>query len=177
MSKKLNCRSIVLQHISTLRDNSSQKLSFVDIFAFLIAPLGASICLAYFKNVLSDDLLSLAVNFGAIITALLMSVLVLVYDQESKLLSEDHKEPSKKDEKNRKLNLLRELYQNICFTIVISLFIVVVAFAEMFAKSIGECGFMEYLLSFLTAATTFLFINISMTMLMIIKRFHTLITH
>lgn len=177
MSKKLSCGSIVTQHISTLRDNSTHEISIIDIFVFLIGPLGVAVILACFQKILSDGLLSLAVNFGAIVTALLMSVLVLVYDQESKLLSKTCKESSEEAVKNRKLKLLRELYQNICFTIVMSLFVVVAAFSEMFVKSFEQCGFVGYLLLFLTAITTFLFINVVLTMLMIVKRFHILITN
>ncbi|SDK78011.1 hypothetical protein SAMN05661010_00056 [Modicisalibacter muralis] len=175
MSRKLNFGGIVLKHIATLRDNRTGSLSFVDALVFLFVPLAIAISIAFLGNVLSNELLSLAVNFGAITTALLMSVLVLVYDQESKLLSSSD-DPSVKANKKIKLSLLRQLYQNICFAIVTSLCVVVASFLEMFLKGLGVGGYMEYVLLFFAAVVVFLFINVVLTMLMIVKRFHALLT-
>lgn len=177
MSRKINLTTIVVKHIATLRDNGTKELSMIDISVFLIFPFMASVALAYFGSVLSDDLLSLAVNFGAITTALLMSVLVLVYEQESKLLSIRHADVTLEAIKKQKLQLLRELYQNICFTIVVSLCVVVSSFLLMFFKGFEEFGYVVFLNNSLTAFVVFLFLNVVLTMLMIIKRFHALITN
>jgi hypothetical protein len=85
MSSKLNVFDIISGHISTLKSADSDRLNKVDILTFFGIPLLFSI-LGISKDFdLDTDLTSLLVNFGSIFTALLLSVLVLIYDQENKL--------------------------------------------------------------------------------------------
>ncbi|PTB03653.1 hypothetical protein C6V82_03980 [Halomonas urumqiensis] len=120
---------------------------------------------------------SLAVNFGAISTALLMSVLVLVYDQEAKIKYNIEVYPERYDGYRARLSVLRELYQNICYTIVVS--ILLVMFSVIGMSVLGNCVNVFFNLVFFVSSflVVFMFSNIVITMLMVIKRFHALLTH
>ncbi|WP_447928410.1 hypothetical protein [Vreelandella sp. EE27] len=182
MSRKLNVLQIVKAHIGTLKNNATGKASTVDAFVFLLMPFVLAVLAAYFVPVLKNDQLSLAVNFGAIITALLMSVLVLVYDQETKIKnviddSSKNVDHSKKQHLNIRIRLMQELYQNICFSIVSALFLVICSFAQIFIKDIVSECLGHWLLMFFTGCIVFFFMNIVLTILMVIKRFHALLTN
>ncbi|MDT1888187.1 hypothetical protein FPK60_23265, partial [Acinetobacter baumannii] len=76
----------------------------------------------------NKEIISLLVNLGSIFSALLLSVLVLVFDQEQKL--EDRKEIA--EEKGKavdplfptKKTLLEELYYNISYSVFCSIALV-----------------------------------------------------
>ena len=85
MSSKINIWSIVSGHIMTLKDSSSGRVSFLDYVTFYGVPFAVAVLFSIFGIKVTSDANSLLVNFGAIFTALLLSVLVLVYDQGEKL--------------------------------------------------------------------------------------------
>lgn len=182
MSRKINISSIVRRHVDTMRSNSTGKISVADVFVFIILPFAIATIATYYVPILKNDQLSLSVNFGAIITALLMSVLVLVYEQESKLQSilekvSDEMDYSKRKYYQLKIKLMRQLYQNICFSIVLALFLVVFSFVQTFLKDASAIDFGGWVLMFITWCIVFFFMNIVLTMVMIVKRFHALLTN
>ena len=85
MNAKINICSLIKGHIKTLYDASTQRLSYSDIVTFFILPAVIAILCSFWGVYLSNDIISLLVNFGSIFTALLLSVLVLVYDQVGKV--------------------------------------------------------------------------------------------
>ena len=85
MSSKINVSSIISGHLKTLKDAGSGKLSLLDGFTFFVFPILLACLCIIFKYEMNDQVTSLLVNFGAIFTALLLSVLVLVYDQGAKI--------------------------------------------------------------------------------------------
>lgn len=108
MSSKLNVKGIVTGHFGTLIDAGEKSVSYTDVFSFYILPaIIAAIGIFYCFNI-SEEIASLLVNFGAIFTALLLSVLVLVYDQENKI-DQSINEALQKAKKS----LLNHLYYNI----------------------------------------------------------------
>ncbi|NTX78282.1 hypothetical protein FCL49_05095 [Serratia proteamaculans] len=129
MSNKINILCIVTAHFNTLRDIGSNKISKSDCVTFVILPILISVFSAYNNFNLNKDLDSLLVNFGAIFTALLLSVIVLIYDQENRTIEKvrDNSE-SIGVVTNRKLSLLKELYHNISYAILCSLILVVLTF-------------------------------------------------
>ncbi|TMP45203.1 hypothetical protein CWB96_03780 [Pseudoalteromonas citrea] len=183
MSSKINISDIVVGHFRTLRSSGNDKISFIDLFTFILLPLLLSLVTVLCGLKLSNEMTSLLVNFGAIFTALLLSVLVLVYDQGSKI------DEKIKEDKNQghfldvKKSLLSELYYNICYSIVVSISLVFLCLVEKSVRgwaasfSISGCDLSfspsEHLLSPLVA---FLTLNLMMTILMIVKRMHVLLT-
>ncbi|MDS72059.1 hypothetical protein EDI83_23230, partial [Salmonella enterica] len=85
MSSKINICEVLIGHFRTLKDADTKKISIWDIFTFIILPFIIAASFSIFGTGITKDLISLLVNFSAILTALLLSVLVLVYDQESKI--------------------------------------------------------------------------------------------
>ncbi|EGQ8093075.1 hypothetical protein MA615_004494 [Vibrio vulnificus] len=186
MSSKINVIDIVRGHLCTFCDADSQKVSLYDIFTFFIVPLGVvGVCL-FFRFSLTDSITSLLVNFGAIFTALLLSVLVLVYDQGSKI---DNKVEALKDAKKHiapafgtRKKLLNQLYYNICYAILLSISLVVFCVLESVSR--GHVIEIEKFDSFvidlsawlLMPIVIFISLHLVLTILMIIKRMHTLLT-
>ncbi|MEO3682295.1 hypothetical protein ABHN84_08290 [Shewanella vesiculosa] len=182
MSSKINIIGIVSGHLSTLKNTTTKKISFVDLFTFYIIPTIAAAIALYFGFTQSNDLSSLLVNFGAIFTALLLSVLVLVYDQGTKI--------SEKIEKNGsslvlslKEQLLNELYFNICYSIVISISLVFLCLIEKIIHDWSydiSCQFFTFSFTpdkwIISPIIIFLTVNLMLTILMIVKRMHVLLT-
>ncbi len=77
MSNKISISDICCSHRETL--TARDQLSF---FGF---PILLAILAHVLEINLASDTLSLLVSFGSIFTALLLSLLVLIFDQESKL--------------------------------------------------------------------------------------------
>lgn len=180
MSSKINVCNIIFGHMNTLKDASSSKFSFVDAFTFFIVPL-VFLALAFVSDFkLNDSLISLLVNFGAIFTALLLSVLVLVYDQSSKL--------SERNERNKvpfyaiKKSLLDQLYYNICYSIVLALSLIFMCFLESITR--GKLLDLAYFngpkidinMYVFTPIVVFISVHLILTIIMIVKRMHVLLT-
>ena len=166
MSSKFNVGEIIFGHFKTLKDTGKNKVSIIDILSFYIFPVLVSIIGIYFCFNISKEMVSLLVNFGAIFTALLLSVLVLVYDQENKINQTDDDSL-----KTIKKNLLNQLYYNICYCIVISIVLVVVCLLHAVFNSI----FVSINIYLITPLIIMVLMNLILTILMIVKRMHVLL--
>lgn len=193
MSSKINIYDIISGHISTLKDSGSDNLNKLDILTFYGLPLLFSV-FSISKNFdLNDDLTSLLVNFGSIFTALLLSVLVLIYDQENKLddkkamLEQTNQTNGRFDEipfYDEKKQILNELYFTICYCVAGSMILVFSAAINSVIKTdsidLGNIGSIS--LSFdlntdvFTPLCIFIAINLILTIIMIVKRMHVLLT-
>lgn len=178
MSSKINVIEIISGHIKTLNDPKG-KIYTADLFVFYLLPLLLAILSIYHNFNLDKDITSLLVNFGAIFTALLLSVLVLVYDQESKI------ELVKKTDSlyEVKKNLLRELYYNISYSILCSVFLVLLCFFHSVVNgywieiSVFETQItMKFDVFVATPLVVFITSNLFLNIIMIVKRMHTLLT-
>jgi hypothetical protein len=181
MSSKINVKSIIAGHIKTLHAGNNEKISWVDLLVFFFIPLAISVIFLYFQINISKEVASLLVNFGAIFTALLLSVLVLVYEQSNKL-------KEKKDNDifyNLKVKLLNELYYNICYSVLISIALVVICLlhsimfdvSSQIKNSTLNFDFTIYYGKyFFSPITAFLTSNVVLTIVMVVKRMHTLLT-
>lgn len=181
MSSKINVWSIVTGHIKTFCDASTKKVSFFDYATFYIAPAAIAILFSFFGIKLTSDANSLLVNFGAIFTALLLSVLVLVYDQGEKLRG--IVDESIKHSIDLKKDLLDQLYFNICYAIVISVALVFLCLVYTFLPdkaytlSIDKLSFSLDLKLFIASPLILMVVlNLLLTILMVVKRMHTLLT-
>lgn len=185
MSSKINVIGIITGHWKTLENNSTQRVSVGDMLTFLLIPIALAFLTIVFKFKFTTDLTSLLVNFGAIFTALLLSVLVLVYDQSTKL--EEKKNADSGDVSiGTKRILLDQLYFNICYSIIISVTLVVACFLEAICR--GKIGTITIPLEnpisvcvdintyIATPLVTFITVNLILTILMIVKRMHALLT-
>ncbi|WP_139235998.1 hypothetical protein [Pseudomonas sp. NFACC24-1] len=178
MSSKINVANIVLGHIATLADPSGKR-SLMDYVTFFAVPSVVAAVACFVGYNLNKDVSSMLVNFGAIFTALLLSVLVLVYDQESKLSLLKDTDPLYEAKKT----LLRQLYYNICFSIISSIVLVALCFAHSVLDGVvskvefGGYGVgLNYAKYILTPLVIFVVVNLMLTIVMIVKRMHAMLT-
>jgi len=170
--------SIVSGHLKTLCD-PKDVISKYDVFTFFGLPLIFAVIGIYCSVTLDKELISLLVNFGAIFTALLLSVLVLVYDQELKI-----DEAPKTQITHLKKKLLNQLYYNISYAIILSIFLVSTCFLVTIVgeKAESTLAIRNYLITikysqyFLTPITIFMTTNLVLTIVMIVKRMNVLLT-
>lgn len=175
----------------------------IDSATFILIPLSLSIVGFIFDVSLSDNAISLAVNFGAIFTALLLSVLVLVYEQESKLRDKEKsymkeiKERNDKEEKGEgegegdivdysfvdpnfksKLSLMSCLYLNISYCIIVSILLVAFSATSLIIKSVKIKGDLITDLNSMifNPLIIFLLSHIIINILMVVKRMYVLLT-
>ncbi|ALY01291.1 hypothetical protein ABTF87_10605 [Acinetobacter baumannii] len=175
MSSRINICDIVFGHFRTLRQTSNNKIGLLELLIFIILPIILSIAII-FVPLQNKEIISLLVNLGSIFSALLLSVLVLVFDQEQKL--EDRKEIA--EEKGKavdplfptKKTLLEELYYNISYSVFCSIALVSLCLLYSSIKYIYILhGFI------LKPLIAFMLINILLNILMILKRMHTLLVN
>ncbi|MBX9637279.1 MAG: hypothetical protein K2Q45_06990 [Nitrosomonas sp.] len=179
MSSKLNVVEIIKGHFATLKSADRKKLSKIDLFIFVALPVSAAVAFAVLGYDINLELRSLLVNFGAIFTALLLSVLVLVYDQEGKYANK----PENDAINHSKKELLRELYYNISFSIICAIGLVIVSMLHVLLEKIPldftvlSCKFAGTVGSaILTPIVVYLTITIFLNVVMVVKRMHTLLT-
>ncbi|MBV7310242.1 hypothetical protein KVY11_16375 [Acinetobacter sp. CWB-G5] len=199
MSTKINIISIVKGHFRSLT-NSDNSFNLADCLTFKAFPLLVAIVFALVCPKLSSNTISLLVNFGSIFTALLLSVLVLIFDQESKideqyeknLLYKEQleKNPELKESSTYKLiysknydekypikkQLLGQLYFNISFSIICALLLVLscLIYSELIESNFLYVNYViQIFLFFVIAILITIFLNI----LMIVKRLHVLLTN
>ncbi|MCP2002929.1 UNVERIFIED_ORG: hypothetical protein J2Y78_001469 [Buttiauxella agrestis ATCC 33320] len=189
MSSKINICDVLVGHFRTLKDADTKKISKWDIFTFIFLPFAIAIVFSLLSGNITKDLVSLLVNFSAILTALLLSVLVLVYDQEAKIRLNKDTDVFYASKKS----LLTELYYNICYSVLCGVFLVVLCFiASLF--SVGSDGYfigqthsyfvekMNVKLSFnffsyiLCPMIIFVCVHLILNIIMIVKRMHALLT-
>lgn len=179
MSSKLNVSEIIKGHFATLRSADRKKLSKIDLVIFIGLPVAAAVTFAVLGYDINAELRSLLVNFGAIFTALLLSVLVLVYDQEGKYANSPENDAINRS----KMELLRELYYNISFSIVCAIGLVIVSMLHVLLEKI-PLDFIIFSFRFsgtigstiLTPIVAYLTITIFLNVVMVVKRMHTLLT-
>ncbi|QIO07207.1 hypothetical protein [Acinetobacter shaoyimingii] len=173
MSKKISVINICNQHFKTL--NIRDMVSFFGLPIVLVI-LALMLDIRLFK-----ETLSLLVSFGSIFTALLLSLLVLIFDQETKL---DEKADLWNSNnltiplfKKRK-ELLGQLYSNISFSIICALTLVIVCLVLSQLLSYKLPSQSNILISnwFLNPLVVFLLTLTALNIFMILKRIHTLLT-
>lgn len=165
----------------TLKDSSNGKVSLYDYVTFYGLPIAIAMLFPVLGIKVTEDANSLLVNFGAIFTALLLSVLVLVYDQGEKLSC--LKDESKNHNIELKKKLLEQLYFNICYAIVVAVVLVFLCLLYTFLPdklhsiSLAKIFFnLDIKLYIASPLILIVVLNLLLTILMVVKRMHTLLT-
>lgn len=169
MLTKINPTNIIKQHFDTLYDNRNEKISLGDIIFFFILPLIVSFILVLFKKELGSSADSLLVSLS-IFTPLLLSLLVLIYEMGQKASDKFHNETFYGDYYDH-INKLKEITANISFSILLSIIsiIVLVLYSLNLSTDI-------YYISVLNGAIYYFVGVFCLTLLMILKRTHKLIS-
>lgn len=173
MSSKVNIIQIILEHHKTLKDYESEQVSLSDQFVFVGIPLIIVLINIFFCLTISQELRSALINFGAIFSALLISVLVLVYDQRSKIYDRRKKiSLGQHPNFDALYTTLKELYHNICYGILISLLLVVFSLLQIVTV---DLEFSKLNLYVINPLVVFAICSTILTTLMIVKRLHKLL--
>jgi hypothetical protein len=160
MLVKIDIRDIVSDHLKTLTNFNTGKRSVGDVLLFFVVPLGLGIGLATLDFRLNATTANGLITALAVFAGLLFNLLVLVHG----LLRAATDTPRFKEERQ----LIREIYANISFAILISLGAIIVLLA---------CLFPGPRWAWITGsiAAYFLIGNFLLTLLMVLRRVHTVL--
>jgi len=178
MFAKISVAGIVKDHISTLKNNRTDKIHYPDIFLFFCLPAILSSLMLYAGVLLTDSLVNGLITSFSIFSALLFNLLLLVYSIAEKNPDSTKITDQLEIKKNaQRRELLREIYINVSFSILIST-ISVVILLTYFLK-ISNCFFWKVnLCSFqwlLAAILYYLSIQFLLTLFMVLKRIYKLL--
>lgn len=177
MFRKINIISIVTDHIATLKnfdttedyeiDNYKKKpLNRYEIFLFFVIPGILSCLLVYTKIELNSNITNTLITAFSVLTALLFNLLMLIYDIIKK-----------GGQDKTRLILIREIYNNISYTILVSICLVIFLgiILYTFPTDSNKHGHLTTQTGLSLVIYYFLF-NFVFTLLMILKRVHSLLS-
>lgn len=169
LTQKINCYAILAEHFDTLKSNQTGKTSWHDITLFYVLPVLGAILLAYISPI-SDSLSNVLITSFSVFAALLFNLLLLVLDAIKK------EKEAEANQTKRLYLLLKETYNNIAYSILISLIaICILLIPFVFNETLKKDQ--NYPIAFLVASLIYFFsINFVLTMAMILKRMHVMLT-
>lgn len=189
---KINVSMVVCKHYKTL-SNQRGVILRADIFTHIALPILISLVVCYFYGELKQSLASVFVNFGAITTALLMSAVIMIFDQKQKIQSKirdiqkkitDGNSDSDADSDVIILSTNKVVYEQLChnisYAILSSVILVVCSVIVSFFPEAGNTSnllifkIIFYIVSFFSYTS---FISTVITFLMVIKRFSSILDH
>lgn len=160
---KINFGQIVIDHCRTLKHNHNDKYSGIDIALFFVFPVIGAGLLFNFQLFPSKDVVGVLITSYSVFAALLLNLLLMIYDVV--------KRPTNEETRNLKIALLKEIYSNIAYSILISIAALIVAtiYFICFDNHKTTAGILALALYVLSG-------NFVLTLLMILKRVHTLLS-
>ncbi len=161
--EKLNLIRIIRDHIQTLKNYNSGRYSFWDFVVFLLFPLVIAGCLTYFLCALNKDLINTLITSLSVFAALLFNLLLLIYDIVKKANPSD-------SFAELKTRFLREIYANISYSILISMLAIIL----LLVSSLNVSN--HFFQTALTYLVYFLLGNFILTLFMILRRVHILLS-
>ncbi|EDP73349.1 hypothetical protein [Hydrogenivirga sp. 128-5-R1-1] len=160
----INPVGIIKGHIESLR----KSVHFITLMIlFLVLPIfTAFILVAILKIYLTENMIDFSLTSLSVFTGLLFSLLFIIYD----ILNKEKEKLNPNDKKQaEKLELLKQLYANVSFTILLGFSLIfTLLLAELFLRN-------KFIL---IASSTLFYIEIALfflTLLQILKRTHVLL--
>lgn len=166
MNTKFSFYSIIMDHISTLYNYNTKKMDWLSIFIDLILPFIISILFIYYKIIIITREFTVILTAFSVFAALLLNLMILIYSIMNK-----ERDKEEKTQDNQKLGLLKETYENIQFTVLSSVIIILLILIMLF---IPFNIYLELTLSFIVYYFIFTFI---FTLFMILKRTHAIMSN
>lgn len=201
MSAKINIAFVLRKHFKyALRDSDGLRFDWVDVIAFLLIPFALGGVSYFSDSASSNDAVSIIITASSIFAGLLLSLLMLVYDQskrtEEKLeglyaLAEKpvpaesleeliRREPPKRHSLVSKyethLRVLDELVVNISYSIIASLLVIFLCIVSLlvtksdFPVAFWKIDFSINVSDAFFAGSVIVSSNLIITLLMIVKR-------
>ncbi len=162
---KLNILPILKGHLNTLQDFRNSSLAIPDLLTFFGLPCIVGVVLVMLKFGFRVDAVSGFLNTFSILTGLLLNLLVLVFTLASAAA------PMNMDLRMRKI-FLRQIFANICFSILISIAVVVTALISLAYMRSNQGAVTGPAATFVLSSFTASFV---LTLLMVIKRMYVLL--
>jgi hypothetical protein len=160
---KINITGIVRDHLRTLVHDHSGQPSLQDYVLFYAFPLLAASALIWYKGTFGKGIGGVLVTSFSVFAALLFNLLLLIYDIVRKA---DGTMPSLKSK------FLKQIYSNISYSIFIAIMIIILLLGYFVALSFSRTS-PRLILAF---AVYCLSANFVLTILMILKRVHNLLS-
>jgi hypothetical protein len=166
---KIDITRIIVAQVRTMRDNATQKYSTPDLLLFYGLPVLLAAGAVHYGWKFNADVLNALLAAFSIFAGLLLNLLILVYTFSSQT---EHPAALTRN----RMALIKELHDNIAYSIVVSIFIVVVtmvtvAYLKMHEKPL-EVAFTG---RWVTATVIFLTMNFVLALLMILKRIYIML--
>lgn len=171
MFNKINITKIVIDHLNTLRDYNTQKLRFTDYILFIFFPIILSAILVLFSLLIDKSFANILVTSLSIFAALLLNLLLLVFDivrktNDAITRSKEIKNPYANEQK--RLVFLKEIYSNISYAIFVAILSIMILLIAYFICNVNLLKLASFLIYFFS-------INFILTLLMVVKRVHILL--
>ncbi|PKQ68438.1 hypothetical protein BZG01_04280 [Labilibaculum manganireducens] len=177
---KINLTKIITGHLKTLRSIRTNRPSINDLITFLLIPLIFSLTCVHFDVKIGSNELGVWVTILAILAGFSFNLLAIIFGYFDKLKANINSN-NEKDQELKKI-YLKEIHQNISFSILNSLFCIfflllsMIDFTQIDPIEIGsklniKLVFLEYIVDF---TLYFSMIFYLFTLLMIIKRLNVL---
>lgn len=170
MLAKINCIDIIGDHLHTFKDYNSNKKTPSDFLLFYAFPLLLALVGLKYIPTISRDLVNVLITAFSVFAALLFNLLLLMFDIIRR---------SKANPKTQaiKLELLQEIYSNISYSIFVSVVAIVALLIPLLGIDLPNisltAGYSDRVASFVIY---FLLGNFVLTLLMILKRVHVLLS-
>lgn len=161
MINKINICPIIKGHIETLKDPRGVKILKRDVVGFYVLPLLISAYLTINNFRVIDKYVNIGIIAHTIFIPLLVNVIFLIYN-----ILEKGTIPKK----NKSIKILKQLYSNIVYTILVSM-LSLISLSIYSANSINSSVRIVN-----TILLYFILIHIFLTLLMIFKRIHLLLS-
>ncbi|AWI08268.1 hypothetical protein CKA38_02420 [Ereboglobus luteus] len=141
-----------------MRDDGRDKISKRDIFLFYALPIIISIGVVFLLNKnISSDTINLLITIFSIFVGLLLNLLVLIVGFRNTIMQNAIKH-----------KVLDETFYNISYAILISVILIVLLFTAIVSSGIP--------MQIISTTSFFIIGNFILTLLMILKRVHMLLT-
>lgn len=162
MLDKVDIRDILKDHFSTMVSYGTGKRSIGDYALFFVLPAILTGFVVWFSIVLSDTAVNVLITALSILAGLLFNVLVLIHTLAERFVAPTGKQDGQQ--------FLREIYSNIAYAILISLLclpplVLLVIFQNSIIRGIAN------------ATATYLVLHLGLTLVMILKRLHALLSY
>ncbi len=168
MSTKFSSLQIIKDHIRTLKLYNSQGVDRISVILNFIFPFFLALIFLYFHNFLIPSIITVLITVLSIFIALLLNLLFLMYSIFTRRLQTSVKEVSSQGENNVRIRLLKETYYNIQFSVLSCIYaLIAIILYVLFPTEL----YLDLFLGFIVYYFLFVFI---FTLLMILKRTHTL---
>ncbi len=165
---KVNFWQIIIDHLGTLRDNVSKRISFIDIFIFFVVPVLGGI-LSYLMQVkASKDFYNVSVAYFGVFVALLLNFQVAafgIYNRKWSISSDEKLSQNQLEELTIRRQLLKEINANISYLILISIFSILIFLFLYATENSGRIA---------ATVSWIIYIHFILTLLMVVKRSHVL---